>query len=344
MDAGMVQYSRTYKFHTSTVNLIIGDCCASDADVLVLICDKYALMKGGIPMSLAMSLPSLAKDLRKYDMQSIKGGSVLLFSAGDLRQKNLMIIVKDYGAERESHLEAGNAIRKAFLMVQAMGFSKIALNFSNMGMTTADTGEMTYIQKITEALFETSRPMELEVFFPDMMMSKMLIDELADKAANYNLESAGENNDAIDVPVRTGTYKEHAPQNSVRCHDAFISYSRKNSREARYINDQLSRLGLDVWMDVNDINRGEDYELHILDALDNSKCILFLSSQDSNASKSVMKEIRYALFKEKKIIPIRLDDSPYARQLQMDLLTIEYAEFEESNSFICEMEDCIKGG
>ena len=65
----------------------------------------------------------------------------------------------------------------------------------------------------------------------------------------------------------------------------------------------------------------------IVDAIQVAKIVLFASSASSNASNNVVKEIGYAAGQNKTIIPIRLDDAPYAKSIALDIWDTHQIEF-----------------
>jgi hypothetical protein len=73
----------------------------------------------------------------------------------------------------------------------------------------------------------------------------------------------------------------------------------------------------------------------IVDAIQIAKVVLFASSKSSNASNNVTKEIGYAAGQNKTIIPIKLDDTPYANSIALDIWDthqIEYKSIEQVRS------------
>lgn len=57
---------------------------------------------------------------------------------------------------------------------------------------------------------------------------------------------------------------------------------------------------------------------------------LFMSSEHSNRSKNVISEVSLGVEYDKKIIPVRLDMSPYAASIEYDIINHDYVEYKHS--------------
>ncbi|MFZ5910796.1 MAG: toll/interleukin-1 receptor domain-containing protein [Chloroflexota bacterium] len=86
----------------------------------------------------------------------------------------------------------------------------------------------------------------------------------------------------------------------------FISYSRKDLAIARPIVAALAQDGLDVWIDWDDIPKGEELSKEIYHGIEESDAFLFLVSPDSVQSEWCNKEIEYAAKNGKRILPIAI--------------------------------------
>ena len=126
----------------------------------------------------------------------------------------------------------------------------------------------------------------------------------------------------ISGPGLTSTAPRQMPAS-----DIFISYSRKDSAAAAAICAILNEANLSYWIDVNGIYSGENYKDSIVKAIKGSKIVLFLSSENSNKSAHVAKEIGIADKYNKVIIPIRLDTSAYNPKMDYDLSSIDAIDF-----------------
>jgi len=89
----------------------------------------------------------------------------------------------------------------------------------------------------------------------------------------------------------------------------FVSYSRKDLKIARPIVNALTKDNLDVWVDWEDIPRGEEFEREIQQGIEGSDIFLFLASPDSVQSEWCNKEIAHAVKNGKRILPIVIRDA-----------------------------------
>ncbi|HEX2623501.1 MAG TPA: TIR domain-containing protein, partial [Phototrophicaceae bacterium] len=86
--------------------------------------------------------------------------------------------------------------------------------------------------------------------------------------------------------------------------DAFISYSRKDSEFARRLNNELAKLGRDIWIDWEDIPRGVDFLNEIYQGIESTNTFMVVVSQHSMISEICSYEIAHARKCNKRIIPI----------------------------------------
>lgn len=87
--------------------------------------------------------------------------------------------------------------------------------------------------------------------------------------------------------------------------DVFVSYGRADSRAfAAKLNQRLSEAGLKVWFDFEDIPLGVDYQKQIDDAIDKADNFLFVISPHSVNSPYCGLEIKLALERNKRILPL----------------------------------------
>ena len=96
--------------------------------------------------------------------------------------------------------------------------------------------------------------------------------------------------------------------------DAFISYSR---RDGGFVSDRLVpalvNAGQDIWLDLDDIPAGTDWEARIADGLDAAKAVICVLSPDYAASAICEYEVTRASERQKLLIPVlRRDVAPTA--------------------------------
>lgn len=104
----------------------------------------------------------------------------------------------------------------------------------------------------------------------------------------------------------------------------FISYSSKNNDLAEKVNSLFVNSGLKTWFAQNSINTGENYAKDIVKAIQTSKCIVLLYTQDADHSIHIQKELDLALKYKKKIYPIRLQNSEPKEAMEYFLSGSQY--------------------
>lgn len=90
-------------------------------------------------------------------------------------------------------------------------------------------------------------------------------------------------------------------------YDIFLSYCRADQDIAAEFVKLASAQGLRVWYD-RFISGGQDWRDSIVEALTNSNCLLILFSEESNASKQLIKELAVADRFGKLVIPVLIKD------------------------------------
>lgn len=116
--------------------------------------------------------------------------------------------------------------------------------------------------------------------------------------------------------------------------DVFISYSRKDYKDiagneiaGNYISmikTALANAGLTYWIDEEGIYSGDEFLEAILSNIENSGCVVFVSTEASNQSKWTSKEIHLALQEGKRIIPIICSNTSFNKSLRLLLADIDF--------------------
>ena len=121
-------------------------------------------------------------------------------------------------------------------------------------------------------------------------------------------------------------------------YDVFISYSRKDYVEGNKIkpSNVISKLqkafrqnGISYWFDKDGIYSGDKFGGVIIEAITKSKMLVFVSSESSNSSKWTPGEITEALEQNKKVIPLRIDDSKYCEEIRVRINYIDYVDYKK---------------
>jgi hypothetical protein len=89
----------------------------------------------------------------------------------------------------------------------------------------------------------------------------------------------------------------------------FISYASRDQHDADRIVRALEARGLKCWMSSRDIPFGQDYQAHIVEAIEAARVMLVLLSRHSAASREVPKETALASEINRVMIPVRIDAS-----------------------------------
>ena len=120
-------------------------------------------------------------------------------------------------------------------------------------------------------------------------------------------------------------------------YDVFVSYSRKdyvdehgNPRENSVVfklMDFLDKHNISYWFDKNGIYSGSEFVEVITDAITESKMMIFVSSEHSNASPWTTGEIFEALEQEKLIVPFKIDNSQYNKRFRMMVRPLDFIEY-----------------
>lgn len=103
----------------------------------------------------------------------------------------------------------------------------------------------------------------------------------------------------------------------------FISYSRKDEVFARRLAASLSDMGVDVWIDVDDIPVGKKWSSAIQRGLDSADLMILVISPDSMASQNVEDEWQYFLDNGKTVVPVLARPT----KIHFQLNRVQYVDF-----------------
>lgn len=94
--------------------------------------------------------------------------------------------------------------------------------------------------------------------------------------------------------------------------DVFISYSHSDAATefARRLAADLNVHGINAWVDVVEIALGESWERSIRHALRHARAVIVLVSQSAAESRWIEIELREAILRRKKIIPVLIEGDP----------------------------------
>ena len=116
----------------------------------------------------------------------------------------------------------------------------------------------------------------------------------------------------------------------------FISYAKKDyiapdgsAIPGNFVDkviDAFNREGITYWLDREQLAGGETYAERIARNIKECDVFLFLSTEAANASEWTRREIGTAITQGKRIIPVRLDYSPYDDAVNLYLSSVQYVD------------------
>lgn len=104
----------------------------------------------------------------------------------------------------------------------------------------------------------------------------------------------------------------------------FISYSRVNLPFVVRLAQDLRALGLDLWLDVEQISAGDDWTDAVWEGLKTCTLMLLVLSPDSMGSQEVASEWKYFLNNRKPIIPLLAEPTPH---IHYQISALQYVDF-----------------
>lgn len=326
---------RTYIYNNSKVTIRFGNILNSEAEVIVSSDDCYITMGGGLSMSIRNAEGSGAIEWDAHKKVPAGLGDVVVSTAGKLRQKFIFHAitigfikntpVKDAPKEEVQDYIIRNSVTKCLNLMRNLNVSSIAFPTIGGGVAGIPLQRIAKVmaRSISDFLFMTSYPYNIELFIyttenqPNYIQYLDFFEQFAacvDSKEEYHLPNA-------PIETKTNLIEEN--------YDVFISYSRLDFSVADEIISLLNGLDLRIWIDRTGDYSGKNYKSVIVNAIHNSNIVLFLSSANSNKSDNVIKEISVAVEQKKHIIPIKIDNAPYADSIAYDLTGIDYINYSE---------------
>lgn len=101
--------------------------------------------------------------------------------------------------------------------------------------------------------------------------------------------------------------------------DVFISYSTRDKAIAGKLCMILEELGLDCWIGPRDIAPGAEFDVAILDGIDQCQAMVVVLSVEANISVFVKNEVNRAFSRGKPIFTFRVEDIKPAKALEFYL-------------------------
>lgn len=338
--------SRQYTFNNSTLTVKFGNILDTKAEVIVSSDDCYITMGGGVSRAILMAGGDIIiKDAQK--MCPVPLGDVVVTTAGKMekqkyvyhcitidKKRRLQILSRQVTEEDVLNYLLQHAVDKCFLLMQSMDLTSIA--FPAIGAGVARIPIRKVIEQMSIAIARnlacTNKTLNVELYLYDIysLYSESdyitLFESLAAKAAlvEYKKGIATEDNVHDVIAINKDIT---IPTRSAMKHQVFISYSRKDQEVADYLCDFLKENDIEYWIDREGIFSSSNYKELIVDAIEVSKAVIFISSVNSNSSINVIREIGYAVNMNKPILPLKLDDAQYAKSIRLDISDIDQIDF-----------------
>jgi WD40 repeat protein len=113
----------------------------------------------------------------------------------------------------------------------------------------------------------------------------------------------------------------------------FISYSRRNKKFAKKLNDSLDSNGVDAWVDWEGIPLSSDWMDEITRAIEAADAFLFIISPDSLASEVCASELELGLKYNKKLVPILYLEPEKGQQMHETLAATNWVYMREQDDY-----------
>jgi TIR domain len=97
-------------------------------------------------------------------------------------------------------------------------------------------------------------------------------------------------------------------------HDVFVSHAHKDQRIADAICEKLESIGVSCWLTARDISPGEDWTQVTRNAIESSRLMVLVLSENANAVPHIEREIAHAFYTQRAILPVRLTRTPPPRE------------------------------
>ncbi len=104
----------------------------------------------------------------------------------------------------------------------------------------------------------------------------------------------------------------------------FISFSSKETDEAKRICELLEAGGFPCFIAFRDIQAGHEYASDIIDGLDQAEVMVLILSQASNDSPHVLREVEYAVSHHTPIIVYQVEDVEISKSMKYFLMTHQW--------------------
>jgi len=114
--------------------------------------------------------------------------------------------------------------------------------------------------------------------------------------------------------------------------DIFISYSVQDKDTAEKVCSDLEARGLSCWIAPRDISPGESWSGAIIGAIENSRCLVFIFSSNSNESPHVARELESAVGKRIPIIPFKIQNIKPSKSVEYFVTSAQWLDSSKNPS------------
>ena len=344
-----MEISKEYHINNSTVRVLFGNILDSKADVIVSTASSTMNMGGGLGKAIREAGGESIRNDAKAKLP-VKLGDAIVTTAGDLSQKYIFhCITIDISINKScspdnideteiSQYIVGHSFNKCFQMLHVLDLSSIAvpaIGAGGAGIPLKMVAEV-MAEVIGKNLRKTNKSILVEVYLHDCHSLFNQWDYLpffeqlsSQEALSRLIKEQAEDGLLYDVSQKQSGALASSSSNSEG--DIFISYSRKNIEVVNLLYKQLEQSGLKCWIDIDGMYSGTSFKKVIVDAIKRSKVLLFISSEDSNKSRNVVNEVSVAIERGKKVIPVRLDMTPYSESIEYDLINHDFLVFDTAH-------------
>lgn len=343
-----MEQHKEYHINNSIIKIGFGNILDSQLEVIVNSSGSRMTMGGG----LTKAIREAGGEAIREDAQTklpVNIGDAVVTTAGRLRQKYVFHCITidkslDHSntpngfSQNDIHQYIiGHSIDKCFLLLHAMEIKSIAFPAIGAGAAGIPFDKVADImaEAIGRNLRKTNKSFIVEIYLYDRFEKMERWDFLPmfehfsaqEAIARILNEQVSDRLFADDACSLQST--EVTPDMDK---DIFVSYSRKDAEIVKQIYEWLERAGYKCWLDVDGMFSGVSYKKVIVDAIKRSKVLLFMSSENSNKSRNVVSEVSIAVEYGKKIIPVRLDMSPYSESIEYDIINHDYVIYDRSRT------------
>ena len=347
--------SRKYYYNNSTMTIVFGNILDSKAEVIVSSDDTGISMAGGISGAIRKAGGEIIREDAQKKLPA-QVGDVIVSTSGSLVHQKYVFHCLSLNFENKKEFFEGlrsnsddmnayilqHSVDKCFRLMQALDLHSIAFPCIGAGLAHIPLKQVAenMADVISSNLCKTQKPYEIELYLYEstgydnkrQAMSEMdyidMFESFAIKSALYRYEFEVEAKAmAKPIPSPVTLTADSIPKREEMTHQVFISYSRKDIESVNTLREMLDRNGISYWIDKEGIFSGENYKEVIVDAIETAKAVIFVSSANSNASINVIRELGYAVKKCRTIIPLMLDDAPFAKSIRLDIADIHQVDF-----------------